>query len=96
MSRQRETKTLQAGLQVVLNTGDTANTEDRGPAKLTYSVKEMAAALGVGMNAAYDLANREDFPSIRLGGCNGRGARIRIPIQGLHEWLERQTGGDVN
>ena len=96
MAKQKETKALQANLQGVLNTGDTANTEDRRPAKLTYSVKEMATALGVGMNVAYDLANREDFPSIRLGGRNGRGARIRIPVQGLHEWLERQTGGDVN
>lgn len=53
--------------------------------KLTYTVPEMAAALGIGKIKAYDLVNRADFPAIRIGG------KIIVPIEQLHRWIERES-----
>lgn len=50
-------------------------TEKVPPKKLTYSVPEMAMALGVSKPKAYELVNRSDFPKIRLG------KKIVVPIQ---------------
>jgi excisionase family DNA binding protein len=49
--------------------------------KLTFTVAEMAQALCIGTNCAYDLVHREDFPKIKVG------SRILIPIKALEEWL---------
>ena len=54
--------------------------------KLVYSVPEMAEALGVGRNVAYDLVQRADFPAIRIGE-----RRVVVPIDGLKAWLANQT-----
>ncbi len=54
--------------------------------KLCYSVREMAKILGIGMNKAYNLANKAGFPAIRLEG------RIVIPVQALADWLNQQAG----
>ena len=56
--------------------------------RLAYSVTELAALLNIGRNAAYDLANRTDFPAIRIGD-----RRIIIPKAGLELWLERHMPG---
>lgn len=53
--------------------------------KLTYTVPEMAQALGLGRNTAYDLVNRADFPAIRVGG------KILVPIEALTNWLNREA-----
>ena len=53
--------------------------------KLTYTVPEMAQALGLGRNTAYDLVNRADFPAIRVGG------KILVPIEALNKWLNREA-----
>ena len=53
--------------------------------KLTYTVEEMGEALGIGRVKAYELANRRDFPKIRIG------KRIVIPIDSLNRWLENQS-----
>ena len=49
--------------------------------------QELAAALGIGRNAAYQLCGRADFPTVRVGG------KILIPVDGLRAWLERQAEG---
>lgn len=49
--------------------------------KLTYTVPEMAKALGIGKNKAYELIKTEGFPVIYIG------ASIRIPIEALNNWL---------
>lgn len=54
--------------------------------KLTYSVKEAAAVVGIGYIGMYDLCHRDDFPAIRIG------KRIVIPKDGLQRWLVRQSG----
>ena len=53
--------------------------------KLTLTVREVQQALGIGRNAAYCLANRADFPAIRLGN------KLIIPRDAFLRWLEAQT-----
>ncbi|MCI2047820.1 MAG: helix-turn-helix domain-containing protein [Faecalibacterium sp.] len=53
--------------------------------KLALSVPEMAKALGIGIENAYDLCKRADFPAIRIRG------RIIIPADGLKNWLSGET-----
>lgn len=55
--------------------------------KLTYTVEEMGVALGISRVKAYQLANRADFPKLRLG------KRIVIPIEALNKWLETASIG---
>lgn len=54
--------------------------------KLCLTVKEMAEKIGIGINAAYQLANSEGFPVIRFSK-----RKIRIPVEGLELWLLKQT-----
>ena len=54
--------------------------------KICLTVKEMADELGIGINAAYQLANSAGFPVIRFGE-----RKIRIPKAGLERWLLKQT-----
>jgi len=54
--------------------------------KLAYSVPELAKVLSIGRNAAYELANRADFPTIRIGE-----RRIVVPIDALKIWIDRQA-----
>lgn len=49
--------------------------------KLTMSVEEMGAELGISRPLAYELAKREGFPAIRIG------RRIRISRDGLQRWV---------
>lgn len=49
--------------------------------KLTYSVKEMATVLGIGVNKAYELTFIEGFPVIKVG------AKKIVPKAALEKWL---------
>lgn len=51
--------------------------------KRALSVAEMAETLGISRTTAYELVNREDFPSMRIG------QRIIVPVDALDRWLER-------
>ena len=53
--------------------------------RLTMNVADLQQALGIGRAQAYDLVNRADFPSIRLG------RKILIPRDAFMRWLELQT-----
>lgn len=55
--------------------------------RLTMTVDELKEALGCGRRQAYELANRADFPSIRLNG----GKKILIPRDAFLRWLDKQT-----
>ena len=55
--------------------------------KLSYSVREMAAQLGIGMNSAYALVHRDGFPAIFISP-----KKIIVPVDGLREWLNREGG----
>ena len=53
--------------------------------KLTINVSEMAEQLGISKPKAYDLANRQDFPHLKVG------KRILIPIAAFEEWLNSES-----
>ena len=53
---------------------------------LMLSVPEMAAALGISLAGAYELARSEGFPALRIG------TRIVIPKDELREWIKRNMG----
>lgn len=55
------------------------------PEKLTYSVAEAAAVLGVSTSNMYQIIKMRGFPVIVLG------KRRLIPIQGLQRWIEEQS-----
>ena len=56
------------------------------PLKLTLTVEEMAAAIGVSRTTAYNLANSKGFPTIRVG------RKILISASGLERWVEENQG----
>jgi excisionase family DNA binding protein len=49
---------------------------------LVYTVKELAKILNIGMNSAYKLTHRKDFPSIKIG------RKILIPKAAFYDWLK--------
>ncbi|MBR1436744.1 MAG: helix-turn-helix domain-containing protein [Bacteroidales bacterium] len=51
------------------------------------SVHELAEQMGISLPKAYELANRPDFPSIRVG------TRILIPVDELRLWLAKESYG---
>lgn len=53
--------------------------------KLALSVTEAAALLGVSRPTVYELLNRDDFPSFRIG------SRRVISRAGLERWVEAQA-----
>lgn len=56
--------------------------------KLTYSVPEMALAIGISKPKAYDLVNRADFPKIRVG------KKIVVPITEFERWVSNHAYDD--
>lgn len=53
--------------------------------KVTLSVAETAAALGVSRPTVYQLLKRADFPVLRVGG------RTLVSADGLRAWVEAQA-----
>lgn len=60
--------------------------------RLTYTMDEMAEALGIGRNTAYKLAKTPGFPVIHICG------KFLIPIDALNKWIDQQIthGHDDN
>lgn len=53
--------------------------------KATFGVDELATTMGISRPKAYELANSEGFPIVRVG------RRIRIPVSAFQHWLEVQA-----
>lgn len=53
--------------------------------RMTLTVPDIQRALGIGRDAAYALANRADFPAIRVG------KKIVVPCDAFQRWLDKQT-----
>ncbi len=53
--------------------------------KLAVSVDEMAYMISVSRPVAYELSQRKDFPSFKIG------KRVLINVAGLQRWLDKQT-----
>lgn len=49
------------------------------------SAMEAARLLGVSKPTIYTLLERADFPRFKVG------ARVLIPVDGLREWVRRQS-----
>ncbi len=50
--------------------------------RLTYTVDEVAKMLGISRGLAYEMVNRGELPSIRLG------RRVLVPYRAFHRWLD--------
>jgi excisionase family DNA binding protein len=57
------------------------------PARVVYSVREVARMLGVGKSTVYDAINRGDVPTVRLG------RRTLVPRWFIDSQLEKRAGG---
>lgn len=53
--------------------------------KLTYSVQEAAAAVGISTSRMYQLVKSEGFPVVQIG------RRLRVSKKGLERWVEEQA-----
>lgn len=54
---------------------------------LAVGATEAARLLGISRPTLYQLLNREDFPSFRVGN------RVLISVAGLQAWIDKQTQG---
>ena len=59
------------------------------PQKTMLSVEEAGEMLGISRQLAYQLANRDDFPCLRIG------RRLLIPKSRLIEWVDNHCGQEV-
>lgn len=55
--------------------------------RVTLTIDETAAVLGLGRSAAYEAARRGQIPSRRLG------RRVVVPVPALREWLRASVDG---
>lgn len=53
--------------------------------KLTLSVPEAAAAIGISRAKMYEVVKSKGFPVIQIGG------RLLVSAKGLERWVEEQT-----
>jgi DNA binding domain, excisionase family len=60
--------------------------------KMTMTVNEMAMALGIGKNVAYELIKKGRVPALKIG------RQIRIPKKSFDDWLigEAQANNIMN
>lgn len=52
---------------------------------LAVSAAEAARLLGVSRPTLYQYIGRDDFPSFKLGN------RVLVSVDGLREWIDRQS-----
>ena len=56
--------------------------------KVTMSVQELSAQMGISLPKAYELVKTPGFPTIKVG------TRILIPVEAYREWLLRNAAND--
>ena len=56
--------------------------------RMTMSVQELSAQMGISLPKAYELVKTPGFPVLRIG------TRILIPIDAYKEWLMKQSAGN--
>lgn len=64
---------------------DNLNVSNGNTSKSVYTVDEIKDILGVGINKAYLLVNRGEFPVKKIG------KRKLIPAKPFHDWLDQQN-----
>lgn len=55
---------------------------------LVLNADQLASVLRLSRAGAYQLLNRDDFPTLRIG------KRLLVPRDKLVEWIDTQTGGE--
>lgn len=55
---------------------------------LILNADQLASVLGLSRAGAYQLLNRDDFPTLHIG------KRLLVPRDKLVEWIDAQTGGE--
>lgn len=60
--------------------------ENNKTQKYTLTVNEASEAMGVGLNAMYQLVRRSDFPTLRIN------RKILIPVKEFELWISKNTG----
>jgi len=53
--------------------------------RMTMSVQELSAQMGISLPKAYELVKTPGFPTLRIG------TRILIPIDAYKEWLMKNA-----
>ena len=56
---------------------------------LFLNARTVAQALGISVTGAYELLQRSDFPTLRIG------SRVVVPKESFLMWVKSQTGGGV-
>lgn len=56
--------------------------------KVTMSVQELSAQMGISLPKAYEQVKTPGFPTIRVG------TRILIPVEAYREWLLKNAAKD--
>jgi excisionase family DNA binding protein len=56
------------------------------PNRITLTVEEAGALLGISRTLAYELVRRGEIPSLRLG------RRVVVPVRALEALLDRVAG----
>ena len=64
----------------------TKEIKDFAQLPLTLTVEEVGQVLGIGRVKAYELANQEGFPTLRLG------KRLCVPKQAFINWIDSNVG----
>jgi excisionase family DNA binding protein len=55
--------------------------------KILLRPVEAAEAIGIGRSKVYELLASGQLPSVRIGSS------VRIPVEGLREWIAAQVAG---
>ena len=55
---------------------------------LMLTVVDVAKILGISRTGGYELAQREDFPSLKIG------KRIVVPKEAFIQWVEKRAAGE--
>ena len=63
-------------------------------ANKTMTIKEVADFLQISLSYAYELAERPDFPAVKLGTGKKRGKALRVDRDRFLIWWEKQLGGN--
>ena len=53
--------------------------------KIAYTIKELAEALGCGMNKSYDLVHSGEMQSFKIG------KKIMIPAHAVEQFIKKQV-----
>lgn len=69
----------------------TAATTKEPLRRVVYNARDIRDLTGLSLPTVYDLMNRADFPSIRVGM-----KRKIVPVEAFHRWLDEQSANKAS